>query len=384
MVIAGRVQRYVFRESLSALLLTLGIIILAILLVDVVEQMRTVGARTDVSILTAFRLTLMKTPGLLMETLPFATLVGAILTYSQLSRRSEIPAIRAAGVSAWRFLGPTIFLAALTGALMMTVIDPLGARLTRSYDNERARLLGQGEGVGGRGVWLSQGDAGEAEPGDPAATARRPGESRAIIKAARVVGRGEALEDVTFYYFSAPPGGGVADQVFNRRIDATRAVLVPGFWQLEGAVENEIGGAVVRHDKLAVPTTLEANTLLARFAQSKTISFWDLPGLIREGRAAGMDINAYVLKFHTLLATPALMVAMSLIGAIVCLRLSRSGGLTRLVATGALAGFLLYFVNRVVYGLSASGAVAPEAAAWCPPLFALFSVLTLIAHIEDG
>ena len=54
---------------------------------------------------------MMKTPGLILETLPFAMLVGSILTYSQLSRRSEIPAIRAAGVSAWRFLGPVMVLA---------------------------------------------------------------------------------------------------------------------------------------------------------------------------------------------------------------------------------------------------------------------------------
>ena len=41
-------------------------------------------------------------------------LVGSILTYSQLSRRSELPAIRASGVSAWRFLGPVMVLAFLT------------------------------------------------------------------------------------------------------------------------------------------------------------------------------------------------------------------------------------------------------------------------------
>ena len=116
MVIAGRIQRYVFRECLMALLLTLGIIVLAIVLVDVVEQMRTIGSRTpDHGIMTAFQLTMMKTPGLIMETLPFAMLVGSILTFSQLSRRSEIPAIRAAGVSAWRFLGPAMVLALRAG-----------------------------------------------------------------------------------------------------------------------------------------------------------------------------------------------------------------------------------------------------------------------------
>ena len=43
MVIAGRIQRYIFRECVASLVLTLGIILLAIVLVDVVEQMRTIG-----------------------------------------------------------------------------------------------------------------------------------------------------------------------------------------------------------------------------------------------------------------------------------------------------------------------------------------------------
>ena len=36
MVMVGRIQRYVFRECLSGLLMTLGVILVAILLVDVV------------------------------------------------------------------------------------------------------------------------------------------------------------------------------------------------------------------------------------------------------------------------------------------------------------------------------------------------------------
>jgi lipopolysaccharide export system permease protein len=97
-----------------------------------------------------------------------------------------------------------------------------------------------------------------------------------------------------------------------------------------------------------------------------------------------MEVDAYVLKFHGLLATPIFMLAMALIGAVVCLRLARSGGLSQLIGAGALAGFVLFFVTRLAAGMSASGATTPEAAAWCPPLFALFAVLTLLAHAEDG
>ncbi len=380
MVIAGRIQRYIFRECVASLALTLSIILLAIILVDVVEQMRTIGDRTQIGVDVAFTLTMMKTPGLILETLPFAMLVGSILTYSQLGRRSEIPAIRAAGVSAWRFLGPVMVLAVLLGVLMVTVLDPLATKLNQDFETARARLLGGGAPVAD-GVWLSQGDL---EAGATEAAAELPGSNQqAIIHGRRVVGRGQALENVTFWYFRPGPGG-PADREFTHRIDAKKAQLTPGFWQLTDVVENRVAGEIQRSATLALPTNLDSDTLLSRFASSKTIPFWDLPGFIQDGRAAGMEIGDYVLKYNTLLAMPVFMLAMSLIGAVVCLRLARSGGLSRLIGAGALAGFVLYFTTRLASGMAASGATSPEAAAWCPPLFALFAVLTFLAHAEDG
>lgn len=382
MVIAGRIQRYIFRQCLMSLGLTLGIILLAIVLVDIVEEMRTIGSRTQIGLQTAFQLTLMKTPGLIMDTLPFATLVGSILAYSQLNRRSEIPAIRAAGVSAWRFLGPVMVLAGLVGVLMVTVIDPLATRLNEGFNNERARLLGETQ-TEVDGVWLSQGDLQAGAAGETGAVEDDNPNGQAIIHGRHVVGRGQALEDVTFWFFR-PGAGGTSDREFTHRIDAERAELTPGFWQLSGVVENRAGGAVKRESNLALPTNLKGDTLLSRFASAKTIPFWELPGFIQSGSAAGMEVDAYVLKFHSLLAMPFFMLAMALIGAVVCLRLARSGGLSRLIGAGALAGFVLFFANRLAAGMSASGATPPEAAAWCPPLFALFAVLTLLAHAEDG
>lgn len=382
MVIAGRIQRYIFRQCLTSLTMTLGIILLAIVLVDVVEQMRTVGSRTQIGIEVAFQLTLMKTPGLMLETLPFAMLVGSILTYSQLSRRSEIPAVRAAGVSAWRFLGPVMVLAFGIGAIMVMVLDPLATRLNQDFQAERERLLGNAPPEL-TGVWLSQGDLQATAAENIGSVADENPNGQAIIHGRQVVGRGQALEDVTFWYFRPGPGG-PGDREFTHRIDAERAELTQGFWQLTGVVENRLGGDVRRVPNLALPTNLGGDTLLTRFASSKTIPFWELPSFIDTGRAAGMEVNAYVLKYHTLLATPFFMLAMALIGAVVCLRLARSGGLSRLIGAGTLAGFVLFFLTRLAAGMSASGATPPEAAAWCPPLFALFAVLTLLAHAEDG
>jgi hypothetical protein len=91
--VTGRIQRYI-QGVLQALLLTLGVIVLAIVLVDVVEQ-RARSAH-PVSIVTAFRLT-MKTPGLILNA-ALRHAGGVDHDVLQLSRRSGIPAIRASGV----------------------------------------------------------------------------------------------------------------------------------------------------------------------------------------------------------------------------------------------------------------------------------------------
>lgn len=110
-----------------------------------------------------------------------------------------------------------------------------------------------------------------------------------------------ALEGVTFWYFRPGPGG-TADRVFTHRIDAERAELTPGFWQLTGVVENRLGGDVRRVPNLALPTNLRSDTLLTRFASAETVPVLGAAILHRSGALSErMEVDAYVLKFHGLL-----------------------------------------------------------------------------------
>ena len=51
-----RLQLYVFRQCIQSILLTLFVILAAIMLVDVVEQFRTVGNDTDINAIQAVQL----------------------------------------------------------------------------------------------------------------------------------------------------------------------------------------------------------------------------------------------------------------------------------------------------------------------------------------
>ena len=155
-----RLQWYVARQVLASFLLTLSVIMGAILLVDVVEQFRTVGNAAGISFFTAVQLSAMKMPMLLEHTMPFIVLVGAMLAFSRLSRLTELPAMRAAGVSAWRFLFPLALIAGCLGLFTTLVLNPVGADLNSNFESTREKIVGGSQSrstADTNGIWLRQG-----------------------------------------------------------------------------------------------------------------------------------------------------------------------------------------------------------------------------------
>lgn len=373
MPLFSRIQVYILRQCLSGMALVLGILLLAILMIDVVEQLRTVGGDVKITLLDALRLSLMKLPMLVEQTLPFALLAATMMAFTRLNKRSELSIIRASGLSAWRFLTPVIVLGIVLGLFSAMVLNPFSAHLSQSYEEERARLLNIGQqavAVAETGVWLRQGDD----------------NSQFVIHARRVEDNGHTLVDVKIIeeqrlYNGRQP---TSDFAFVRRIDAERAELNNGFWQLQNLIENLPNQLPERRETLAIPTSLDAANLLDKFASPNTIGFWKLPQFISETRAAGLDTSRYTMRWYSLTATPVLFVAMALIGALACLRLQRLGGTSRLLATGVLAAIGLYFFTQFSSSLGATGAAPPIIAAWSPPLFVLFASLAFIAYREDG
>ena len=372
MTLLDRVQRYILREFLSALSLVVGIFLIAIFLIDLVEQARTVGSDVELTPLMAVSLSLMKLPMLIEQTLALAILIAAIITFFNLNKRSELSIIRASGMSAWRFLWPVIFSTALIGIFATAVLNPIGAMLSENFEQRRAELL-----------------SGENQPRHrTGAIWRRDGnENRQLVIRANETNLEEAtLVDVMIIeeeriFENGEPTNTFA---FKRRIDAKRARLLSGFIQLESIVENIPNSPPIRREFLTLSTELDPDELLASSISSSTIGFWELLGLIERTRHAGLDPTQYELRWHRLLSAPLLFIAMALIGTIVCLRLARLGSVPQLIASGVVSAIIVISVTEISANLGASGNVQPWLAAWSPVLFACFFTFAVIAYREDG
>jgi lipopolysaccharide export system permease protein len=364
-----RIERYVTLQTLMSVAGALAIIAAIVMLIVFVDVSKTVGGRVDLTMLQILTLTLLKSPSVLLLLLPFAFLFGVVGAFVNFNRRSELIAMRAAGVSAWHFIFPAAAAAFLLGVVTVIALNPLAAFLNSEYERATAGFTSDGQisgGAGGPGrtLWLRQGDS----------------RSQVVIEArSRDAGTGH-LRDVTMYLSTR----GAHGLEFSRRIDAREASLHQGFWLLAGAREAAPGEQAISYESLTLPSTLNPIDAFAKLAAPASVPFWGLPGAIHKIESAGFSATPYRLRFDQLLATPLLFAAMSILGAAFSLRLMRLGGLAMLAASGVALGFAVFFFNQFCGALGKGDVIPPFLAAWSPPVLALLSAFTLLCYTEDG
>jgi len=362
-----RLQLYVLTRTLAGVGAALAVVASVILLVDFVDISRTVSGRADVGFPQIAELVLLKSPSVILLLLPFVFLFGAMGAFVALNRRSELIAMRAAGVSAWRFLFPATAAAFVVGILAVAVFNPSAAALNGRFEDQRAALTGGDSPASSGEIWLRQGT---------------PGGQIVIHARARDTRRGTLrLQGVSMFIQSVASAGAVD---FTRRIDADEAVLMPGYWRLTQAREARPGAESIRSEVLSLPSALDRRSAMEKFVAPAAVAFWDLPATIRAADLAGYSSAAYRLRLQQLLATPLLLSAMTLVAAAFSLRLLRLGDLAGLAAAGVALGFAVFLLNQFCGALGSTDVVPVALAAWAPPVLALLGAVTLLCYTEDG
>lgn len=359
-------ESYVLTQTLINVAGAGAIVASVVLLIDFVELSRQLGSRFDVSFVRIAGLTALRSPSVLVVLMPFMFLFGTLSAFVGLNRRSELVAMRAAGVSAWRFILPAAAAAFIIGMFTVTALSPLTAASQARYDSIRGSIENP-TGATPRGVWLRDGD----------------GRNQIVIKAGKLDrDHGELrLKDASFYIYTINRQGGAE---FARRIEADEARLKLREWVLTRVREAAPDAGTVSSDTLTIPSSKDPSKEIEHFASPQAISFWNLPSAIKTTEQAGYTAAGYRLRQQQLLATPVLFAAMSILGAAFSLRLMRLGGLAVLATSGVALGFVFFFLNELSGAIGKADLAPIFASAWAPPLIALLSGLTLLLYTEDG
>ena len=260
MLTMGMLERYVLKRTMSALVAALAVLGAMVMLIAFVDIARNVGTRADASFFQLLYLTLLQAPATILVLAPFVFLFGTMWAFVELNRRSELIAMRAAGVSAWRFIMPAAMASFFIGLLSITLLNPLTTAMTAKFETERDRIMNGYLKEAPKGTWLRQGDD----------------KTQIVIRARGrdLIDGSVRLRGVSLFVYTLN-NKGVMD--FTRRIEANEARLEPGFWRLTGVREATPGAGAIRSDSLSIPSNLDDRTASERFNTPQAVALWRLP-----------------------------------------------------------------------------------------------------------
>ncbi len=324
-------------------------------LIDLLERTSQILQRGGV--LEIGRYMLLRMPFLFQEVAPFAVLAGAVFTFSQLARNSELVVMRITGMSLFQIFRRTAPVALAVALLDMAVTDQVTPRAEQAL-----------------ATWWNATAPGAAHaPGAPR-WFRIDGD---VVNVGSASANGEQLKNITIYERNA-------DHALERRIKAAAADWSNGEWLLHDAAITDLG---------------------QERASEMTVAQTDWRTSLRPGDASRLFANAYEItsetafrslfgkgpvdkapsEFRTRLyrtaaegMAPIIMLLLALPTALGHSRSNR----TAPIIFGLGCGLLYLVTDGVLTAMGSTGVLPAALAAWGAPVGFAAGAVTLLLYAE--
>ncbi|RCL01727.1 MAG: lipopolysaccharide export system permease protein [Candidatus Tokpelaia sp. JSC085] len=363
-MISWTLSRYFFIHYVKITLFVLGGVFFLSLLMDFTENIGRLAHLPGYTPLGVLAVSMLRIPFIMQRLCPFVALFSAMTAFMTLNRRLELVITRSIGISAWQFLLPACFGAFLFGLGAILIVNPLAAWGTAQSKNILANWRGSSSLIlerGNRIPWLTQ----------------QTDEGITTIGAKMVINGGRTLVSAIFIRFND-------DQTIQEWLNAGIATLKNGYWQLSNVTRYKLGSHPENFDEIRISTEIRPEFVEERLADPSTIPFYELPLKIKIAKSFGYPARTFDMHLQSIIALPALFVAMTLIASTVSLKFTRLGQSGVMILGGILAGFLVYVIIALVRAFGDAGYVSPIAAAWIPVLIPIFLGISFLLHKEDG
>ncbi len=302
----------------------------------------------------------LRVPQIIALFLPFAVLLGTLVTLTTLNANSEVVIFKSAGISAHQILAPLIIAAFGIAVVNFVFNESVVVKANQALSAWQAVEYGKlaPTTTAATDAWVKGGDD--------------------LFHAGSVTGAGNAtvLHNVTIY-----------DRTRDKLVRVVRAATarpMPGGWTLRDvATFDVVRGTEAKSAETAFPSPV----IPAQFTTTKVtaafLPFWDLLRAIDDQRAAGKGVGSLVAAANHKIAGPLSTVLMPLLGAVAAFGLARSGRLFVRAVIGMFLGFAFFVADNFAVAMGNFGTVPPLLAAWSA--FLLFFLIgeTVLFQSEE-
>ena len=302
----------------------------------------------------------LRIPQLIGRFLPFAVLLGTLITLATLNQNSEIIAMKAAGISAHQIIAPLIVasigIAAINFFFQERVVTRSVATL-RAWEAVEYGPIPRESGIHNN-VWVRHGDD--------------------LIFAAVVSGKGEGtrLRGVRIYDRS----GGTLQGL----ITAESGRPEGDSWRLEKAESFNIGtGQAAKFPSLVVSKGVDPTQFTLAKVDPDEQDLATLKDSIHQMKVAGRATGPLEAGLWHKISGPLSAVLMPLLAGVAAFGLARSGQLALRAVLGMALGFAYFVADNFALAMGNFGAYPPLVAAWAPFFLFLLIGETVLIRTEE-
>lgn len=349
-------DRYLAGAVIQGTLVTLAVLLPLLgffLLADEMDEVGENGYRfADAALFVALTL-----PRYTYQIFPIATLIGALVGLGSLASRSELVAMRAAGLS----IGRIVYAAIKGGALLAVIAVILGEGVAPAAEQKALQ-------------WRSEAQSGQVTLKTKYGFWARDGS--AYINILEILS-GAHLRGIYIYEF------GEEDRLI-RATHAEQAKYVNGNWVLEGISRSKIGDErveVKRVDQAGWSSLLDPSLLKIVVVEPQMLPVWDLLRYLRYMLANSQDARPYEVAFWGKLIHPFLILAMIFLSIPILLGSARTGSLGSRIFLGVLVGIAFYLISRTFSFFALLYDMSPLLATLIPPLLFLSAAFWILKRV---
>ncbi len=336
-------DRYIIKEYLRFFIITSVSFIALYLIVDFFEKIR-MFLSNQATLAHMASYFLFSIPMIISLILPAAVLLATLMTYSSLSKFSEIIAMKANGISLYRISLPVLIFAAIVAVALFffsELITPSSISKAEHIviaEVQKQKTFGafkQNE------LWYHGDDA--------------------IYNFKIFDVTQDTLRGIVINYINP-------DFTLQKRIDAEKAEWKNGQWVFQNLLITHFDSTntpvLEWFKEKIIPLPEKPNDFKIMQKDAEKMGYFDLRKYVNKIQAEGYDATRYLVDLHGKLAFPFVTLILVLIGISFSTRSERQGGVMQSVGIGIIIGFSYWIVHAFSMSLGRSGILPAILSAW--------------------
>ena len=355
-----RIAFYMARMFVMRSLAVLAALVVVLMTLDLLGESGKILRVPENGDAELWRYVSLRIPQLISRFLPFAVLLGTLITLATLNQNSEVVSMKAAGISAHQIIAPLIVASLGIAAVSFAFNERIVTRATEtlsSWEKVDYGPVPRDSGIRPN-VWVRWGDD--------------------LILAREVRGQGAATE---------LRGVSIYDRDFETLkaiVTAARATRSGNGWRLERVETFDVArGTGQRAAAVDFGEGLDPTQFTLASISADEQDFVTLRDSVRQLKSAGRPTAELESGLWHKLSGPLSAVLMPLLAGVAAFGLARSGQLFLRAVIGMFLGFAYFVADNFALAMGNLGAYPPLLAAWAP--FALFALIgeTVLIRTEE-